>query len=372
MTGMLRAAGWVILATWSLGCEVGGHEGSGVGDAGWRLDRDLVLGSAEAVGPESFGYVAAVHVDERGRIWVSDGPSREIRVFDDRGAFVRAMGGAGEGPGELGAVTGLEPGPDGHVWVADGGNHRWTVFDSAGSLVATHPYAPGMYRFGDRWGSDGLLYTWVMVGGGPAPDFAMVRRRLDAGGVVPVDTLPVPPADPGRMTSVAFERDGRRMTAFVPVPFQPVRHRLLVAGTGWWLSHPGRRYRVARVGPRGDTVVVVERDHVEVPVSDDDIAAALYALAPNASLARDELPEVHPPVKELAVLPDGHLLVRRRAPRGEVWDVFTADGRFVAELDVPGGARFRLMAATDDALYGVLPDDLDVSRVVRLRLRRPE
>lgn len=376
MVGAVRRVGCAVLASGALGCGALGcgapaDGGSATTSTSWSLEQDLALGTTDGPGPGSFGYVAALHVDGRERIWVADGPSREIRVFDRDGAFIRAVGRPGQGPGELGVVSALEPGPAHTLWVADGGNGRWTVFDSAGTHVATHPYAPGMYRFGDRWGTDGLLYTWVMSGRtGQQPDFVMVRRRLDPSGLVPVDTLPVPVADPGRVAPVAFERDGQLRTALVPVPFQSVRRRLLVAGSGWWLSHPGPEYRVARLDLEGDTVMVLERDVVEVSVTDQDIVTALDALGPNATLSRDEIPERHPPVGELAILPDGHLLVRRRSPEGEVWDVFSPEGRFVTELDVPGGPRFRLLATTDEALYGVVVDRLDVPRVIRVRIHR--
>jgi hypothetical protein len=54
---------------------------------------------------------------------------------------------------------------------------------------------------------------------------------------------------------------------------------------------------------------------------------------------------------------------------GGTWDVLDAEGRLLGSIELP--ARARVMRVVGDALYAVQRDELDVERVVRLRVSRP-
>jgi hypothetical protein len=54
---------------------------------------------------------------------------------------------------------------------------------------------------------------------------------------------------------------------------------------------------------------------------------------------------------------------------GGIWDVLDAEGRLLGSIELP--ARARVMRVVGDAVYAVQPDELDVERVVRLRVSRP-
>ncbi|HZD04614.1 MAG TPA: hypothetical protein VE173_06845, partial [Longimicrobiales bacterium] len=84
----------------------------------------------------------------------------------------------------------------------------------------------------------------------------------------------------------------------------------------------------------------------------------------------DGIPDVHPPIEDLAVAPDGHLWVWRHvAPQRMAWDVFDPGGRYLGEVEPPfESGKFRLMALEPGALYGVWRDELDIQYVLRLRI----
>lgn len=337
--------------------------------APWTLEEDLRIGSVGSSGPEEFADIRDVTVDERGFLYVSHLLPAEIRVFDTDGGFVRRIGREGEGPGELQRPWKLEWGPQGNLWVADGANSRFEVFDTAGAYVDSHQYVPGMYGYGDRWGEDGLLYTNMARRGFPFHLF-IVRRRLVDGDLVRVDSVPAFGFEQGEAVPVTFERDGRRFTAMAPVPFQSRRIAFLDAGRGWWLSDRGSAYRVARLDPEGDTVMVVEQPYAPVPVSDGDVEQAMSRLGSASQSLRDRLPAVHPPVEELIGGSDGSLLVRRQGPQGPVLDVFSPEGVYQGAVPWPGLERLTIHLATDSVLYGVARNEVDAQFVVRLRIQR--
>lgn len=335
----------------------------------WALEEDLRIGSAASAEADEFSRIADVWVDDLDRMWVIDAMTVEIRVFDPDGRHVRTFGTRGAGPGELALPLTLEAGPDEHVWVADSGNRRWAVFDTAGAFTAHHPYAPGMYRFGDRWGSDGLLYTHLAPATLADTDVLIVRRALRDTGLEPVDTIETPPLPFGERVPISFVRDGRQMTMMVPMPFQATGVRLLDAGSGWWVGAPGPEYAVTLQSFAGDTLIRIHRDAPRVPVTAVQIDAALERMGVEG-MDRSLVPEYHPPYRELWRLPDGHLLVRRTAEAGDAVDVFDDGGSFQSTLSLPLGDRFELFHATDRALYGAYEDDFGVPHVVRVAIRR--
>lgn len=160
------------------------------------------------------------------------------------------------------------------------------------------------------------------------------------------------------------------MSAMVPVPFQPTRQRLLLAGEGWWVSDPGERYRIARINSSGDTLLTIERDWERVPVTAEDVSTALSRMAPEGEMAGEAIPEWHPPVQKMLALPDGHLLVRRRSAEGDVFDVFSPQGSYQSTIAIPKWAEAEFFTATNRALYGVIRGELDVPFVVRMGIVR--
>lgn len=341
----------------------------------WALELDVRIGALESGGPDQLGSVADVAVDGAGRIWVLERQAQEVRVFDSRGAHVRTLGGPGGGPGELGNPVALEWGPRGNLWVVDFGNRRYEVFDTAGARLTSHPFQGRTFGFGIRLGPDGLLYEMAAV---QEPEFrsVVVRRGFPSGeaeNLEVVDTLARPDLEEGETVEVSLSQGGATFVMQLPVPLTPRHLAELVPGRGWWLSGPGSAYRLARTGFGGDTSLVVERAYEPVPVTDQARAEALEAVPDGVDLSPGRIPDVHPPVSGLEPSPDGGVWVRRQvATDREGFDVFDAEGRYLGEVvsEVPLD-RFTLHAFLDDALYGVLTDELDVPYVVRLALRRP-
>lgn len=350
-------------------------EGAWSEEERWHLVPDLRIGALESGGPDQFGQVADVAVDDGGRIYVLERQAREVRVFGPDGQHVRTFGSQGGGPGELESPLGLEWGPEGNLWVSDFGNRRWEVFDSSGARVADHPFE-GL-SFGGEWGPDGLLYQNASVRGEDGFRQVVVRSRVgddeDDVRLSAVDTLSRPDLEDGEVVEVTSNQGGNRLVFRFPVPLTPRSLMALVPPDGWWLTDPGSRYRLARIGFGGDTSLLVEREYEPVPVTAEAREQATADLPGDAEVPPDRIPDVHPPVRGLQPTPDGGLWVRRQVgPDRQGFDVFDPEGRYLGEIasDVPVD-RLSVDVFEDDFVYGVLRDELDVPYVVRLRIERP-
>jgi hypothetical protein len=66
-----------------------------------ELQEELSLGGPKAQGDYAIGQIMDAVVDEAGAIYVLDYKNSHIKVFDQAGVFVRAIGRKGQGPGEF-------------------------------------------------------------------------------------------------------------------------------------------------------------------------------------------------------------------------------------------------------------------------------
>lgn len=88
--------------------SAGVHIAQGSGEAlqtslPWVFDTvpDLEIGTIAGEEPYQFSDITSVVAIPDGEIVVVDQGSLDIRWFDGRGTFLRAVGGAGQGPGEF-------------------------------------------------------------------------------------------------------------------------------------------------------------------------------------------------------------------------------------------------------------------------------
>lgn len=333
----------------------------------WRLFEAVRIGNTTGGGPEAFGDVRGLALDELGRVWVVDTEAVQIRVFDRNGEFVRSVGSEGEGPGELQYPNGIATGPDGRIHVFDPHAHRIAVFDTAGRHMADHHRVTGGFSFLWEGGfvRDSLLYDRRVGHGIVMLDSTFAER----------DTVPEPRPETSPFFSGPNRRGGRSVTA---VPYLG-RMRWSPGPDGHLWVAPGRPYRFDVLSLAGDTVRTVEREYDPVPVTEAERDSAETLVreryAPAADLDLSRIPEHKPAVEELFFADDGHLWTRPYLPgdsTGHAFDVFDPEGRYLGRVASP--VKFRRWpdpVVRDGYLYGVTVNELDVPYVVGLRIEEP-
>lgn len=162
--------------------------GRGGGPDEWRLVEELRLGQVEGTGPEVFGDVHDVAVDEKGHIYVLDYGSKEVRVFDRDGRHLRNMARDGGGPGEF-RYSGFSPEyrivwqPPNRLWIAD--RYQQLSFDSLGNELSRvgAPFGPGMPIRGSAM-RDGMRRGTIVTADGSGFIYqpGESHRRHDFGG----------------------------------------------------------------------------------------------------------------------------------------------------------------------------------------------
>lgn len=350
-------------------------------DTRWRLEEELRIGDVEGDGPTVFGRVSGVFVDPWDRIHVIEGQASEVRVFAEDGKFLRIIGRAGEGPGEFREPNGIVWDSSGTLWVTDRENARYTRFDTAGTLLETHARQSDAYAFGTFAGgltAEGVLYDTDMIDAeGPTVSFfaaagmgggrMILRAMLSVDGEPVSDTVPL--AAP-RTEAVIFSTPELRVAA----PFSPRMYwRFDPRGYVWFGESDA--YRIHQSAFAGDTVLVIEREYLPLPVRQEEIDGWMESQGPTmfgqagGRIDIDRIPKVKPVFQDLIVDDAGHLWVRLVTQDSTtLFDVFDPEGRYLGAVD--GG---RAMATASpvirgDRFYAVIRDSLDIPYVVRYQI----
>lgn len=338
---------------------------------------DLEIGDIAGEDPYLFSYILHVAADERGRVFVADRQSTEIRVFEPNGDFAFHFGRLGEGPGEFGDLCCMEFGPDGELWVRESARYSAFALGPDGAefqrMIRTpHPGNVGlMAPF--TFDAEGDLVSVGPVRSGDGPSvFARLRVLADGG----VDTVILADAERqsvGR-TTVPVQRGPYRAIAYLYQPFGPQWIHAHANG-GAWAEATTSDYLINLHGPDG-TVSLIEGPALQgPPLTADDRAWAQNRMDRETDRAGIDdhpfgMPDRKPPLARMFFDRAGRLWVLKTAARGatmreaDVWDGTTLVGHY------RWPRRVRESWATESALYGVTSDSLDVQRAARVRFER--
>lgn len=360
----------------------------------WRLDTTDVVRIGVVEGPPEYmiGRLAGMLRRPDGTILVADAIAHEIRVFDERGRFVRKVGRAGEGPGEYGMLHSLYARGD-SIAVLDNEGGRVTMLGP--QLEYAHRYRPrlletratgGMTSHSTRgFFADGRIlfsdYLNVCLQqrreGGICADSSAYYRSDGAG---PAE------ATYGRFVSgrsEMFRRAGTNVSIAEPHP----QAFTAVHGDRFYYAD-AERFEVRVYGPEGglERVIRVNADPpnfsrselfprmAEIPDGDERMRLVREHMAEIHRTVR--LPETQPFFSDMAVDAGGHIWLREFTRAGlPRWLVFDTEGRLRWALRSPPAmvrepapwTRSNLQIG-DDFVLASERDEFGVESVVLFRL----
>jgi hypothetical protein len=345
---------------------------------GWRLSEEplLTIGTVDGEPATVFDAILGVRRLANGTVVVADRRSSELRFFGADGAFLRSVGGEGDGPGEFRFMS--------LFWVR-GGN----------TLVVSH--LPGLSEFD----AEGRFLRTMALDPGSRPSQPVAQ--IDDGTILGLGGgRPPAPANPGTLTSSEltftwFAPDGSLRAPITSLPGRDTwhsdnvgplgRHVPFTAGPAWGTSgthvylagggapeiqvwSPGGLERLVRWEPSRHTtreILPAYREHLLASSPTADSRRRLEAF-----LAEVPLPEGPPATGEqLSILvEDDGVMWARGYPLpwedAEVWEVFSDEGRWLGSVPMP--PRFELHQAGRDFVLGIWRDEVGVEFVRQYRI----
>ncbi len=295
----------------------------------------LVLEELYAVGggdkPEdSFADISALDVLKDGTVYVLDMKDSRVKVFDAKGKFVRAFGKAGQGPGEFNQPVGILITPENEVLVEDALNQRLAFFSLEGTFIRQVSTAKAFGLSGIQMDGRGLVVARSM-GIGEAGKMSMDVKTYDK------DFNPKV-----KLASVEFPISPQAKIN----PFLAVNLLYALDGQGRLYLGSNRDYEIKVVSPEGKILRTISRDYDPVPITqaDKDEMLKLVPNVPGVNV-KDmiQFPDAFPAVGNFVLADEGRLLVKTyekgRAQKEFFWDVFDAEGRYIAKIPIVDDIR---------------------------------
>jgi hypothetical protein len=353
----------------------------------WRLQQTPVIHiRGDASDGRYFLYrVTAAHRLANGSIVVGNSGTRQLLWFDSTGAFVRSIGGAGEGPGEFNNISDIFRCRGDTLIVSEG--RRLSFIDPDGEFVRTAPVAgrilrasgtlggisescsavlaiEGEYRYpepGEAVHQLPHVLAWVDIATGkrdtllvfPGPDlYPEEIRGQQASARLPFGKVPVWATD-GKLVAYGaaddfelrlFDRSAdlrqiiRWRAEFVPVegsPFEQFRS----AQDAYIRANPENAQDILRAG------------EFPIPEHMPAYADALFDDAGNVWVRQ----YLHDP---------GYALT----PQSDKWWVFDTTGAWLGTLDTP--LTLRVLAIEHGVVIGVARDSADVESLALFSILR--
>lgn len=216
--------------------------------------------------------------------------------------------------------------------------------------------------------------AWVFATRAVATGLERVFIRYDSKGTS--DTIPIPSYVPPPSESANCNSpDGS--ISFYSAPFSasllstplPNRERVAAITTS---------YRLAFLSPDGDTVRVIERELAPAAVSDSLWSAATAAWTefrrriPQAHCSRESFtrPATIPILYSVFSDDDGRLWAEARGNAGVVYDVFAANGEFIASVNGLPASGGTVPGVLGGRVAVVVADSLGEQRVRVYRIRQ--
>jgi hypothetical protein len=341
----------------------------------WRVGPEPLLeigGAVDDARYQLFHVSDAARLSD-GRIVVANAGNFELRFYDGRGAYVSAAGREGGGPGEFRSIDGLEVGEGDSIYVFDGRSQRLSIFDARGQLIRDLPVPPSTapLAYVGRF-ADGGWYARDRDESVPAP-FGEIRR--DTARYIGLDAALEKhtsfAALPGTMTG-GSDRFGYRTAPFSPFPTQDVLGNCLYVVTGddfdvRIFSSKGELLRLVRNGGEREPLTEAHRT-----AWIDALFFAATQIPESARPQRRRQLEEFPTPTELPVyndvVVDAHAYIWLQeytpVPRpglwwsgpGRGWIVLDATGRLLGRVEMP--VALEVYEIGPDYILGLWRDEI--------------
>lgn len=365
-----------------------------------RLVEEVSIGELEGSDEYLLGDVNGITVGND-LIYVLDEQVPIVRAYDFDGRHVMDIGRKGSGPGEYLQPESIAVHPvDGRVFVRTPDNARINVYSPVGEVLDHWPIKTGFHTSRPFvMTHDGALYTYIIANFGvDVADWKGGMMRCGPEDALS-DTIHAPEFDFKPWT---IEGRSENSSAINRVPFSPDM-AWVVAVDGSVVGGVSESYRFEIHRPDG-TTVVVERVCEPVRVLPEegrwhrDVATAnMVNMFPGWVWDGRGIPGSKPAF--VGFLPDrsGRIWVRRQGPGKRIeggvenpleesgwwsnplWrdtqlvDVFDMEGRYLGEVDLPEGFRFRPEPHIEgEMVVAYVEDEEGIPYVKRYRLELPE
>jgi hypothetical protein len=287
------------------------------------LKEDLVIRGSEDIEEQMFQSINILDVDEQGQFYILDEQAGNIKVFDQNGEFVRAIGRKGQGPGEFGLPISLFISPQDQIIVNDMGQRKIHYFDKEGNYLKEFSIADKFLFFGPMVTSKGDLIVMYTI---PQEKPVTVLQKLN------------PKLDPVFTFTSIFLDTPPTINIFVARSLTSLRWTMTYDEKIIWADIKNPEYSLHFHAPDGNWVRTITREYDPIAITTEDQKKLIDTTFGNNPTEQWDIqfPDHYPPFSGFSFDDLGHLFVRRyekvSSDDGYLYDIFDSEGKYIAQM----------------------------------------
>jgi hypothetical protein len=286
-----------------------------------EIKKDLTIGKAEGEKEYIFSEIGGMDADGDGNIYIIDRADAHVRVFDNKGRYLRTIGHKGEGPGETQFPVFIQITSKNEVFVYDYAG-RAVFYSLAGRFLRQSP--TGRPCLPVKLDSSGNL-TGLEISA-PPPVGGIILKKFDSGFRL--------------IAVIAREEQGISKVLDIGKPAlcccAMPSDQLVWGNSGEYVLHV--------LNVKGDLVKTIEKEYDPVAITSKDKEAykKKYEGPLQAGAFRLNFHDHFPAFSAISADDAGRIFVRTyEHVEGTVdsfyYDVFYVDGRYIAKLPLKVG-----------------------------------
>lgn len=289
-----------------------------------ELQEDLTIKGSENIEEQMFQNINTLGIDEGENLYVLDELAGNIKVFDQKGNFLKTIGKKGQGPGEFGMPISLAITPSQNIIVNDMGQRKILFFDIEGNYLKQFSIADKFLFFGPMVTSTGdLIASHTIPQDSPVTELTKFNQELEP--LLTFTSIPVdkPPA----------------VNIFVARSLSSLRWTLTDNDEIIWGDIKNPEYELYVHNQEGTIIKKITRNYDPLPITFEDkdkLMEETFGQSPMRDQWDVRFPDNYPAYMGFSTDDEGHILVRRyekqENEQGGLVDIFDSDGRYMAQV----------------------------------------
>ena len=286
------------------------------------MEEELSIGQ-EGGGDYLFSQIRYLEVDEDENIYIADIKEMQVKVFDKKGQFIRALGSAGQGPGEIGRISGMQIIANKKLVIVDASQRKIIHFSLNGEFMHEK-------NIGKIWPlrvyCDSLENYYILTAVLEPPDsrYEIIKYDSDLNFVAKVRECPA--SDPTKPSN----------------PFMPIFYYQVLKNDNLLYGFP-ETYELQIINPEGEVIKKINRDYDPILISEEEKESRKSEILKMLPDRKIEMPRHQPAYRFFAVDDEGRIYVgtweKPKTGEGYVYDIFDAEGKYIAKVDFPFGVQ---------------------------------
>jgi hypothetical protein len=306
------------------------------GEEAFGLEEELVIGEADGREEYMFQGVYTVAVSDIGDIYVLDYKAQHVKVYNNKGEYLRTIGRPGQGPGELFLPRSLIYTE--HDEVVVGNMNNITYFTPEGDYIKSIPLTKASINT-LKIDSDGNIIGFCIARDEGV--YALKKFDPELNELYLYGTSPLPSAE--------MRRTGKRNVFFTLLRWDIINGNQIVCG------YPEEGYVIKIYDSSANLVRKIEKEYKQIEITQQDKEEAIAEYPPELR-QNMTAPKHFPPFRTLRADDEGRVYVytNERTPDKEkyYYDIFDAEGRYI--LKIPLKTRFCIIK---NRLYAIEEDE---------------